>query len=135
SGELLWRGDAARAGGGALLEGGYLMLDALVQLLGVPATVLAVTARTPPTGPRAVYDTEDNAVLVCRYSDGPIAVLTASRRIGPDEQALHIAAQDGSVVISDEQVVVRDAGGHGELLRLRRPADRLGGQVEEFLGA
>ncbi len=135
SGELQWRGDAAQAGGGALLDRGYLMLDAIVQLLGVPASVLAVAGRTPCSRAPAVYDTEDTAAVLCRFADGAMATLGACRRSGPDEWSLRVAAREGSMLVTDQQVVVQDRTGQRELLRQDRCRNPLSEQVEDFLSA
>lgn len=131
-GDLSWRGDSAR-GGGVLLDRAYHLLDAIVQLMGPPASVLATMGRTPVTRSRTVYDTEDSAAVVCRYAEGGIATLTACRTSGPEQWSLCVRGTGGSLNIEGLDVVVRDRAGQQEILRQKRSANPLIEQVDEFL--
>ncbi|UCE60732.1 MAG: Gfo/Idh/MocA family oxidoreductase [Phycisphaerales bacterium] len=84
-----WRGDAARAGGGVLLNGAYEQVDMLVSLLGLPESVYAqCSAATAPGSPRN-YDTEDGALMMLRFSGDRFASVTAWR--GEPEPCWHVA--------------------------------------------
>lgn len=69
---LDWRGDARRAGGGALLDAGYDLLDLIVAVGGLPGDVLAHFVRPQ----QAPVDTETAAALLCRFPAGASAALS-----------------------------------------------------------
>ncbi|MHC4716659.1 MAG: Gfo/Idh/MocA family protein, partial [Planctomycetota bacterium] len=90
--DLGWRGDKD-AGGGALVELGYHMLDLIIWLLGMPESIHAVTG----TGQRAageedlpVYDSDDTGVIVMRYPGKSVAAVNVTRCFNPLSEGLMV---------------------------------------------
>ena len=76
-----WRGDRERAGGGVLLYGAYEVVDLLVDRLGLPESVHALSGmRIPPDAPRR-YDTEDMIALSLDFGSGRLGAVTAVRGV------------------------------------------------------
>lgn len=130
---LDWRGDSQSAGGGVLLDRAYGLIDILVQVMGMPSTVYTAAAGIPRPGTRFPYDTEDIAAVVCKYSNGAIATITACWAAGPTDWSMHIYGTTGSIHIDTDVVVTADRSGENELSRATRPANPLSIQVNEFL--
>ncbi len=130
---LEWRGDMERAGGGVLLYRAYPLVDMLVQVMGLPATVFARSANISRPGTRFPYDTEDTAAMIGHYTDGAIAVVSGSWTTGPDHESLDIFGQEGSLCITPEALVVRDRASGQTRQELARTGDPLALQIEEFL--
>ena len=116
---LNWRGDKASAGGGALLELGYHSIDILLWLLGFPdavygAGVTGKGAEQPARAdqPQAIYDTEDTAAAILRYSWGATATAVTTRSSGPVSEELHLHGRGGSLSASCESCLLRDPDGN-----------------------
>lgn len=116
--ELRWRGDKATAGGGALLELGYHPIDLMVWLLGLPDEVYGSTARSNMGGggqsvdrQLAVYDTEDTAAAILRYSVGSMATVVTTRSSGPVSEELSLHGRSGSITANSEWCMLRDPDG------------------------
>ena len=142
--ELDWRGDKSSAGGGALLELGYHPLDLLVWMLGLPDEVYGTSRgghRPEPTGPagdaQPVYDTDDTAVAMLRYSDGCVGNLVVSRRCGPVSEQFSLHGKVGSVTADSETCIMRDPEGMvlDSITGEDSPASAVTRQVEAFIGA
>lgn len=131
--DLDWRGDSQRAGGGALLYQAYPMLDTLVQVMGLPGTVYARVAGVSRPGTRFPYDTEDTAALVCHFTGGGLAVVSACWTSGPAHEALDFHGIGGLLHIDKSKVEVRDRTGETEIHRLPRSENELEPQIEAFL--
>ena len=115
-----WRGDRQSAGGGALLEAGYDMLDLLVAAMGPPEDIFCVTGRQGrphmiesdgEVKPLGVYDTDDTAVVVGRGADGAAATAVTSWVTSPTAESLSLHGQSGSAVATPTGCVFRDADG------------------------
>ena len=132
-GPLDWRGDSQRSGGGVLLHEAYGLVDTLVQAAGLPGTVYAATSVASRNGSAMAYDTEDTAVLACRYTSGALATVTASWGAGPRIWSLDVQGTNRTLRITTQRVSVLDPSG-AELHGAKRPANPLAAQVEEFLG-
>jgi predicted dehydrogenase len=130
---LEWRGDSQAAGGGVLLDQAYGLIDILVQTMGIPSTVYATIADIARPGTRFPYDTEDTAAVICRYSNGTLATITACWAAGPADWSMHLYGTSGSVHIDANHAVLTDRSGQSELGRHARPANPLALQVDEFL--
>lgn len=131
--DLDWRGDSVRAGGGVLLDSGYELLDMLVLLAGVPATVYAVAKGVSRPGTRFPYDTEDTAVVVCQFASGMVAVISACWTSGPPRWELDVHGSGGSLHLGPDEVVCRDRAGKKEYVRQARSASAAAPSIEEFL--
>lgn len=128
-----WRGDSRRAGGGVLLYQAYGLLDVLVQVMGLPSTVYAVASNISRPGTRFQYDTEDTAVLTCRYPSGALATISACWTTGPADWSIELFGTGGSLRVDTQFALMRDRTGQQETSRLARSADPLAVQVNEFL--
>lgn len=116
---LGWRGDRESAGGGALMHVAYHPIDLLVWMLGLPETVYGLQAcgyspgQTSPEGePLPVYDTDDAAAVMARYSADCAAVVTAGRRSGPACEELSLHGRAGSIIATGEHCLLRDPDGN-----------------------
>lgn len=126
---LNWRGDHERAGGGALIDQAYEIVDAIVQWMGLPDQVVSTTARRPGVQP---YDTEDVASVMLRYRDGAMATLVAHRRTFPQAWSLAFDGPKGSLLMEPGVTVIQTAD--GKEIRQPRP-DRKSihiAQIESF---
>lgn len=118
--DLLWRGDKASAGGGALLELGYHPIDLLVWLMGLPDEVYGSIAggKIPSAMPGAKgklqppYDTDDTAAALLRYSQQCVATVVTTRCSGPVSEELSLHGQKGSLVASGEECLLRNPDGN-----------------------
>jgi len=131
--DLDWRGDRQRAGGGVLLYRGYGCLDSIVQAMGMPSSVYARMAGISRPGGRFPYDTEDTAGLVCQFTGGGVAVLSACWTAGPSLSMIEFYGTEGSIHIDNDHVVARDQTGQTERHRVSRSTDPLRIQIETFL--
>lgn len=129
---LGWRGDSERAGGGALIDQAYELVDAVVQWMGLPDRVVATTTRRPGTQP---YDTEDTASVTLGYLDGSMASIIAHRRSHPPTWSLTFDGPKGTLVIEPPQVIIRTF--EGREVRQPRPDTRsiYAAQIDAFLRA
>jgi len=110
-----WRGKAATAGGGCIIDMGYHLVDMILWYFGVPDRVLAdvsVNAR-----PDRTYDAEDTALIHFGYDSGLYGSLLLSRFIGPKTEQIRLVGSRGMV--------------HLERGRIRRLTN--GGEVIESL--
>lgn len=128
-----WRGDIQRAGGGVLLYGAYELIDVLVQSMGMPSSVYAATAAVSRPVTSFPYDTEDTAVLSCRYANGALATISACWTTGPANWSMVLYGTIGSIHMDSDSVYLKDRAGGQELVRHRRATNALATQVDEFL--
>ena len=121
-GELGWRGDLATAGGGALLELGFHMIDATLSLLSGPEDVYGVTTIVPPTAGSLIcqHDTDDSATAILRFRNNTTATVTLSRQAGPTSEGITLYGSDGSLTVTHDACTLRS--GDGEVLE-HCPAD------------
>ncbi|WP_407547787.1 Gfo/Idh/MocA family oxidoreductase [Streptomyces sp. Pv4-95] len=115
-----WRGQTALAGGGALMDMGYHLIDLLIWYLGLPDRLLAATSTA--AAPGAVYDAEDTALVHLSYDSGLYGSLLISRSAGPKTERLAVTGPRGSVVV--ERGKVSRLAPSGEVLETltRQPA-------------
>ena len=134
--DLAWRGDKD-AGGGALIELGYHMLDLIIWLMGMPGSILAVTG----TGQRAageadlpVYDSDDSAVIVMRYPHQAVAVVNVTRCFNPLREGLTLYGEAGTIAASAGECIFRDR--HGAVVDTltddETPAGLFGRMIDDF---
>jgi UDP-N-acetyl-2-amino-2-deoxyglucuronate dehydrogenase len=114
--DLGWRADRS-AGGGALLELGYHLVDLLVCMLGLPEEVYGSGVCGHGGGGRAArptppYDTEDTAAALLRFRGACMASMVATRVSGPVSEELSLHGSDGSVFANSEMCVLRDPDGN-----------------------
>jgi len=102
-----WRGDAARAGGGALLYDGYDAVHALVSLAGIPDLVTAECGLSIPPGTPSTHDTEDAAAVALRFKRDVVGTLTVCRRQPEASWSVRLAGSEGSLEVSPTGMVIR----------------------------
>jgi len=117
---LGWRADKASAGGGALLEAGYQMIDLLVAAMGLPEEVHAVTGRggrphmietDGEVEHKGIYDTDDTAVVTLRYAGGAAGSVVTSWVTSPAAEQVVLHGQRGSGSAFAGGCVFRDVDG------------------------
>ena len=138
-GPLGWRGSVA-AGGGAMCQLGCHMLELIIDLLGLPETVYCITGtgqRSRGQSDQGLYDTDDTATAMLRYTGQATATVTVSRRFSPVSDRLTIFGQAGSIVVSPTRCVLRDRDGAVEesFERQEPPAAVLGRGIDAFARA
>lgn len=107
-----WRGLAAEAGGGCVIDMGYHLIDMLLWYFGLPDRVLAdlsVSAR-----PDRDYDAEDTALIHFAYTRGLYGSLLLSRFIGPKTEQIRLAGSQG--VVHLERGRIRRLSNSGEVI-------------------
>ncbi len=136
-----WRADRILAGGGALLELGYPMIDLLVWMHGAPEDVFGATTNGPqddltdangrPAPPSA---TDDAAAAVMRSARGATLSVVVSRASGPLSEELVLHGPDGSLAVGPHGFVLRDSDGGvlDERSQFEDPADCTCRMVEAF---
>uniref|UniRef100_UPI003F494086 Gfo/Idh/MocA family protein n=1 Tax=Streptomyces sp. CA-136453 TaxID=3240050 RepID=UPI003F494086 len=97
-----WRGSAKLAGGGALVDMGYHLIDLLIWYLGLPDRVLADTSAA--AAPGADYDAEDTALVHLAYDRGLYGSLLISRSTGPKTERLTVTGPRGAVTVERGRV-------------------------------
>jgi predicted dehydrogenase len=115
-----WRGDAKLAGGGALVDMGYHLIDLLIWYLGLPDRVLADTSAA--AAPDKEYDAEDTALVHLAYDCGLYGSLLISRSAGPKAERLTVTGPRGSVVVERGSARRLDPAGHLIESLTREPA-------------
>ena len=130
--DLDWRGDSVRAGGGVLLDRGYELVDTVVKVMGLPATVYAAAKGVSRPGTRFPYDTEDTAAIVCQFSSGAVAAINACWTSGPERCEIEFFGTGGSIRIDPRHVVCRDRTGEKILADLPRATNPLLGLRRAF---
>jgi len=110
---LGWRADRELAGGGALLELGYHLIDLLIWMHGLPEDVFGgCAARATPdlSDPNTVHtppsSTEDSAAAVLRSADGAMMSLVVSRVSGPWSERLCLHGPEGSLTVDPHECLL-----------------------------
>ena len=138
-GPLGWRGSPA-AGGGAMLQLGYHMFELVIHLLGLPETIYCITGTGQRSGgqtDQGLYDTDDTATAILRYTAQTTATVTVSRCFSPVSDRLSIYGQAGSIVVSPARCVLRDRDGAVDeaFEQEEPPAAALGRGIDAFARA
>lgn len=105
-----WRGDAARAGGGVLLNGAFSQIDVLVHFLGLPESVYAQASCVVSGASTRNYDTEDAIAVTLRFSDNRIASLGAFRGAPASSWCVTLCGTEGIAELSARNVRVHLPG-------------------------
>lgn len=108
-----WRGNAAQAGGGVLLNGAYVAIDVLTCVLGLPETVYARCASAAPSTGTRSYDTEDAAVVSLSFGHDRIASVTARRGARESTWRVTFVTDDRTVETGPDSVTVTPHSGMG----------------------
>ena len=107
-----WRGDAARAGGGCVIDMGYHLIDMILWYFGLPDRVLADTSAS--ARPDRAYDAEDTALVHFAYENALYGSLLLSRYIGPKTEQIRLAGTKGIVML--ERGRLRRLDNHGDII-------------------
>src|SRR3989338_5003747 len=129
-----WRGKKELAGGGCLIDMGYHIIDLLMWYFGLPDLVFAETSCGAKEG--VVYDAEDTAQVVFRYSDKDIfGSLLVSRVIPPKTEHLDVYGTRGSIHIERGKIERRAPNGDVQesLLREHHWPSAAQDQIEHFV--
>ena len=109
--------DAGRAGGGALLYGGYSLVDLVVHLLGLPALIWAqANSEAARTGSRS-YDSEDALVAAWAYPGRCAVSLAVSRERVVDtvEWSVQLVGREATVRLAHTGLQVWSVGAQADL--------------------
>jgi UDP-N-acetyl-2-amino-2-deoxyglucuronate dehydrogenase len=116
--ELKWRSDRASAGGGALLELGYHLIDLVTWLVDAPLEAFGLQAvqhsndfNNDQADHRPVHDTDDTASAILNFGQGVMASLVTTRVSGPFREMLALHGRSGSLTASSENCTLRDIDG------------------------
>ncbi len=137
-----WHGDRS-AGSGVLMEVGYHLFDLIISLLGPPQSVYAATGahQQDISGGRKkrqpMYDSDDTAVVVFRYTQRTSVAITVSRCFSPVTEDLEIYGAGGSIQAGPDRCVLRDRDGSvmEAFQQEQTPMDFLAGQIAAFATA
>ena len=97
-----WRGKAAKAGGGCIIDMGYHLIDMILWYFGRPDRILADISAS--ARPDRDYDAEDTALIHFAYDSGLYGSLLISRFIGPKSEQIRLVGSKGIVHLERGQV-------------------------------
>lgn len=103
-----WRSSRETAGGGAILDMGYHVIDTLTTLFGVPTSVHAATERH--SRPTVGFPVEEGAALLLRYANGLSGTVILSRDLKPARERATFWFDDETVEY-DRATLTRIRGG------------------------
>ncbi len=116
-----WRASKVEAGGGALLDLGYHMIDLLVWYFGLPSTVSARMGNAARE--KQSYDVEDTAFVLFDYAGpgitGICGTLLVSRAFPKKQELLRVLGTKGVIELSREHIARLDIKGN-QIERLDR---------------
>ena len=115
--ELGWRGSSEKAGGGALLDPGYHIVDLFYWYKGMPKSVYCRLGKV--VGVSVEHETEDVALVMLEYQDGCVGYIVVNWLSSPPEERvivhgtkgcamvswreLSLSKPDGSVIVSEKR--------------------------------
>lgn len=100
-----WRASRKTAGGGAIIDMGYHMIDLLIWCFGLPS---AVVAHFEDGGGDSV---EDEARISFIYDSGLTGEIFVSRKAGPKGESVSLTGSDGRITADRKELTHMDAGG------------------------
>lgn len=117
-----WRGTRKRAGGGAVLDMGYHMIDIITWYFGLPDEVFARAAAL--ARPDIQYDTEDSAIIIFSYlkNKNIMGNMVLSRATLPRQESIYIHGVNGNIILRRGEVLQLSYNGQ-EIRRLLREKD------------
>jgi len=127
-----WRGDALRAGGGALLFDGYEAIDALVTLVDLPVLINAECSVAVAPGSPKKYDTEDAAAVSVRFGRDQIGSLAVCRGATEGSWSVTLIGPSGFVTLDAGRITLhrQDALEHDVIDR--PPSELLATDIAAF---
>ncbi|MCS6595231.1 Gfo/Idh/MocA family protein [Bacillus cereus] len=128
-----WRGIKDIAGGGAILDMGYHVLDLIVWYFGLPAEVHAYMSNI--ARPDVTYETEDTAILTFKTHSGALGNLNLSRATQPKKEELFVHGSKGVIHITRTKVTRLNLDGTtGEVIESDRSWDLpIRTQIDDFI--
>ncbi len=127
-----WRGDLKKAGGGVLLHGGYEIIDATVQLLGMPSSVFASLGFACPSAQNRPYDSEDVASLLIQFPDGRTASINCARTCPSAEWELVLHGEQAIVSLGLGWAATSEADCEGRDHKTRQELNPMVRAVRSF---
>ena len=127
-----WRGDAARSGGGVLLNDAYDAVDILVQTLGLPDQVYARCATRSAPGATLNYDTEDVAVLTLILEGANVATLSALRGERESVRSITFSGPESSMTLTPNRLTIVSGDGSSVQHVPVRSANTVGPAISAF---
>jgi predicted dehydrogenase len=115
-----WTSRSETAGGGAVIDMGYHIIDLLVWYFGIPDKIYASCA--PRLHPEADYAIEETVLATLRYSNGCIGNLLFSLCEPYKKEELRVHGNLGYYVLQRESMERFDREGELEEILSRRPA-------------
>lgn len=104
-----WRSRKNIAGGGALLDLGYHMLDLIISYFGPPMDVDVKKSNSGRLGFN--YKVEDSASLLLSHQSGVHGVFQIGCLSGPKEESLEIRGSNGTMMIKKDHVSLFNSKG------------------------
>lgn len=107
-----WLLDPQMAGGGVLIQNAYDLMDEIVLCFGLPQQVYAQLVSQAPDRQQRLSVTEDNAMILMRFSETLVAQVTASRTLGPARRHLRIHGKDKFITLTRDDFTITDNDGN-----------------------
>lgn len=128
-----WRTSPVRAGGGAILDMGYHVIDMLTDLFGIPESVAACPERRPALASGSEVGVEDGATLMLRYATGMTGAVVLSRCLGPATERATFWLEDASLHFDGERLERVDGIGRTVLASHQSTTELLHRQLHDFV--
>ncbi|MGC8533766.1 MAG: Gfo/Idh/MocA family protein [Candidatus Parvarchaeum sp.] len=99
-----WRAHKLEAGGGAIIDLGYHMVDLIIWYFGVPDLIHAEFSSRAQEN--ASYDVEDTADILFRFEHPEIiGNLFLSRHYAPKDESITAIGTEGTVILKRDNIV------------------------------
>jgi predicted dehydrogenase len=106
-----WRKDPYLAGGGAILHAGWMLIDVMVWLFGVPQQVYTLCTNQAPDRTQRRSLTEETAIVSMRFDDRLIGKLILGRTMSPPGWLLRVSGRNCQLLLNEKAFTVRDVDG------------------------
>lgn len=107
-----WLLDPQMAGGGVLMQNAYDLLDEMVLCFGLPQQIYTQLVSQAPDRQQRLSITEDNAMILMRFSETLVAQVAASRTLGPARRHLRIHGKNKFITLTRDGFSVCDNNGN-----------------------
>jgi len=94
--EWTWRNDIKRCGGGRFIDGGIHYVNLLINLMGLPSTVFALSAISSIPN----FEGEDSLTLLCKNNDGVIGSIHYSNASPVSGTRQHVSVRGTQAELS-----------------------------------
>lgn len=104
-----WRASKAIAGGGAVIDMGYHLIDLIVWFLGEPDSVTAKISQCAK--PEQNYDVEDTAHILLEYTspfsrDNFVCSAVISRCYGNKQEEVRLVGTKGIIIVTPKEMLL-----------------------------